>query len=160
MTDYSGGANGSLEVSPDVTTTYTLTATGPGGSSNAEVTVTFGAPAPPPAGAVTVLSISYSWSGGRDGYRHLEAEVLVVDAATLAPAADIAVAATLTRVEGNAGSWNFGGTTGGDGTIVFKLIGAGNAAGNCCDLNVTAITGADWVQPEPVVETLDDACRS
>ena len=44
MTDYSGGANGSLEVSPDVTTTYTLTATGPDGSSNAEVTVTFGAP--------------------------------------------------------------------------------------------------------------------
>jgi len=61
--------NGSIPVSPTVTTVYTLTATGPGGSTTANVTVTVNQPAPSigsfsatPASIIVGNSSTLSWS--------------------------------------------------------------------------------------------------
>ena len=127
------------------------------GDDSISITVGDVDPPPPPPGAVTVDSITYAWSGGRDANKHLEATVTMVDADTNAPVEGVTVFATLDRVE-DAGSWDFAGATGADGTVVFKLIGAGNTD-SCYDLDVTAITGAAWDEAPPSEEDLSSACR-
>ena len=104
-------------------------------------------PPPPPEGDVTVSDIAYGWSGGPDGMKHLTVTVTVSDSGG-APIEGASVAATLSHEGG--GSWDFGGVTGADGSVNFKLIGAGNLSG-CFDLDVTSVTGAgtwDGQQPD------------
>ena len=106
-------------------------------------------------GAVTVGSITYAWSGGRDRNKHLEATVTMLDVETNAPVEGVTVFATLDRVSGGVGSWDFAGATGADGTVVFKLIGAGNTD-SCYNLTVTSITGVPWDDGQPAEP---NACR-
>ena len=113
---------------------------------------------PPPAGDVTVSGIAYGWSGGPDGMKHLTVTVTVSDSGG-APIEGALVAATLFHDGG--GSWNFGGTTGPDGGVDFKLINAGSLSG-CFDLDVTSVTGAGaWDGQQPTDGSLADpgACK-
>lgn len=126
-------------------------------SGNDSISITVGdvAPPPPPPGAVTVETITYAWSGGRDSNKHLEATVTMVDADTLAPVEGVTVFATLVRIE-DGSSWDFAGATAADGTVVFKLIGAGNTD-SCYNLTVTSISGAEWDGGQLVKDV--DECR-
>ncbi|MFO7773727.1 MAG: S8 family serine peptidase, partial [Dehalococcoidia bacterium] len=69
-------------------------------------------------GVVRVESITYSTRGGRYNDRHLDITLLLLDDEEN-PVADASVSATLHRDDGS--SWDFGGTTGSDGTVTFSL---------------------------------------
>ena len=100
-----------------------------------------------PVGAgVSVKSVTYSTSGGRFSDKHLAVTLLLVDDMDN-PVAGASVSATLHHEGG--GSWNFAGTTGSDGTVVFSL---NNHGSGCYWTQVTAVVadGLDWdgVTPE------------
>ena len=94
---------------------------------------------------VTVSSIEYSWSGGRDGQKHLAYTVTVTRTSGGSPAEGVLVEATLARISGDGtfGPCPFAGTTGADGAVTFKLIGAGDIGG-CYDLTVDAVSGGGF----------------
>ncbi len=96
-------------------------------------------------GMVRVDSITYSTRGGRFNDRHLDVTLLLLDNDDN-PVADASVSATLYR---NGASWNFQGTTGSNGAVVFTL---NNHGSGCYETEVTAVEadGLDWdgVTPE------------
>jgi len=97
-------------------------------------------------GVVRVESITYSTRGGRLNDRHLDVTLLLLDDQDN-PVADASVSATLNRDDGS--SWNFQGTTGSDGTVIFSL---NNHGSGCYSTEVTSVAadGLDWdgVTPE------------
>jgi len=95
---------------------------------------------------VRVQSITYTTSGGRLSDRHLHVTLLLLDDQDN-PVAGASVSATLHRDAGD--SWNFGGTTGSNGTVTFTL---NNHGSGCYHTVVTAVVaeGLEWdgVTPE------------
>ncbi len=82
--------------------------------------------------------------------------VTVTDLQTEAPVEGVIVSATLTQSQTGTGTWNYTGTTAADGTVGFRLSGAGNTD-SCYDLDVTSISGATWDESE--TDLLFNACR-
>ncbi len=91
-------------------------------------------------GVVRVDSITYSTRGGRLSDRHLDVTLVLLDDEDN-PVADGSVSATLNRDDGS--SWNFQGTTGSNGTVVFTV---NNHGSGCYETEVTdvAADGLDW----------------
>jgi len=94
------------------------------------------------ASIVRVESITYTT---RARGRHLDVTLLLLDNLDQ-PVAGASVSATLTR---NGSSWNFAGTTGSNGTVVFTL---NNHGSGCYSTVVTAVTASglawDGVTPD------------
>ena len=89
---------------------------------------------------VKVESVTYAVRGGRDGQKHLDVTVLLLDNLG-EPVADASVSATLYRDDGK--TWHFQGTTNLNGTVTFNV---NNHANGCYWLEVTAVAaeGLEW----------------
>jgi len=140
-------SDGTYSISDVDEGTYDITASKSGYSSQtktvtveSDTTVDFVLDEATAAGTVRVESITYSTSGGRLGDRHLAVTLLLLDDQDN-PVAGASVSATLHHEGGS--SWDFAGTTGSDGTVVFSL---NNHGSGCYSTEVTAVVadGLDW----------------
>jgi subtilisin len=106
---------------------------------NGDYTVTANFEEATAEGVVKVESITYTTNGGRLNDRHLNTTLLLLDDQNY-PVSDASVSATLTCDDGS--SWNYQGTTGSDGTVIFSL----NNHGSGCYKTIVIAVGAEGLE--------------
>jgi len=142
------GTGGSFSTTlSDGNHTITATVTDSGGATGSDsISITVGTP-PPEATTVTVDSITYSTQGGKDGNKHLNITVALVDDLGY-PVAGASVSTKLDNTT-TGQSWTGSSTTGTDGTATFSLK---NAPSGTYTTTVTDVTAAgltwDGITPE------------
>jgi subtilisin len=134
------GTGGSFSTTlSDGNHTITAAVTDSGGATgSASISITVGTPTT--ATKVIVDSVTYTTQGGRNGDKHLNVTVALVDDLGN-PVGGASVSITLSHDSGS--SWSGAGTTGTDGTVTFSLK---NAPSGCYTTTVDNVTagGLSW----------------
>jgi hypothetical protein len=177
LAEVSDPLNGSAQANADNSITYTpgtgftgadsftyVVSDGFGETSAAKVTVTVSEP-PDQPGSVSVASISYDTHGGRNGDKHLNFSLMLVDESDISLSGASVTATLVNTTTGE--SWHDAGTSGENGIVAFSL---NNAPSGCYEIHITSVTASaetwdgtapasDWCKEDTITTSQRPARR-